>query len=405
MSSGQAPASVSVAVYGLSTEGYKLASAMAIRGNKVSLIDESVRMAIALKPDIARAYPNVSALREDEPLLDLEPVDTAVSNAAYVFFAPRIRKTGPDSKADVSSKLKDAVKSLKKGSSVLYLVPTGIGGNNENMQLIEHITGLSVSDGKDVSYYYMPAGVSGGLGSSETWIGSVKSKQDSMLARMLHDPDIRRRISFLDLSSTELSHAIRVLSHYTGMASVFEVCKKVAPDYAAGGTIQASYGDIYIDDVASGLYDLRAIGSSLDSGEPLMYLVNGSIRGVDRYQKHLIDQIRLTLRQRELKASKTRVSLAWTLDRNEMRGDKMDLLSSIENKIKDHIGDVERHQYTPAPSFGGSQSSSKFDMYHSDKTTLVLACSKSDYERVSSGPKSEEVIIMKANPLCQSVNA
>lgn len=361
-------------------------------------------MAIALKPDIARTYPNVSALREDEPLLDLEPVDTAISNASYVFFAPRIRKIGQDSKADVSSKLKDAVKSLKKGSSVLYLVPTGIGGNNENIQLIEHVTGLSVADGKDVSYYYMPAGVAGSLGSSETWIGAVKSKQDAMLARMLHEPDIRRRISFVDLSSTELAHAIRVLSHYTGMASVFEICKKVPADFAGGSTIQASYGDIYIDDVASGLYDLRVIGSSLDSGEPLMYLVNGSTRGVDRYQKHLIDQIRATLKLRDIKASRTRVAIAWTLDRNEMRGDKIDLLASMESKIKDYIGDVERHQSTPASS-SFSSSASHFDMYHSDKTTLVLACSKPDYERVSSSPRSEDLIIMKANPLCQSVNS
>ena len=49
----------SVAVYGLSTEGYRIASSIAINGSKVSLIDESVRMAILLKPDIARTYPNV----------------------------------------------------------------------------------------------------------------------------------------------------------------------------------------------------------------------------------------------------------------------------------------------------------------------------------------------------------
>ncbi|HEU4985045.1 MAG TPA: hypothetical protein VFT58_05345, partial [Nitrososphaera sp.] len=56
-----------VAVYGLSTEGYRIASAMAVKGAKVSLIDESLRNAISLKADIARTYPNVSSLVEDEP--------------------------------------------------------------------------------------------------------------------------------------------------------------------------------------------------------------------------------------------------------------------------------------------------------------------------------------------------
>ena len=116
-------AGTSVAVYGLSTEGYRIASSIAIKGSKVSLIDESVRMAISLKPDIARTYPNVSSLVEDEPLLDLEPIDVAVSNASYVYFAPRVRKVGPEVKSDVTSKFKDAIKALKRGASVVYMLP------------------------------------------------------------------------------------------------------------------------------------------------------------------------------------------------------------------------------------------------------------------------------------------
>src|SRR5919201_7133653 len=136
--------SSSVAVYGLSTEGYRIASSIAIKGAKVSLIDESVRIAISLKPDIARTYPNVSSLVEDEPLLDLEPVDIAVSNASYVYFAPKIRKVGSDVKSDVMTKFKDAIKALKRGASLIYMLPTGVGGNNENIALIEHMTGMTV---------------------------------------------------------------------------------------------------------------------------------------------------------------------------------------------------------------------------------------------------------------------
>ncbi|HZT34462.1 MAG TPA: hypothetical protein VFA15_00970, partial [Nitrososphaera sp.] len=126
---------------------------------------------------------------------------------------------------------------------------------------------------------------------------------------------------------------------------------------------------------------------------PLMYLVNGSIRVIEGYLKHLIDQVRATLKQNDLKASRTKVAIAWTLDRHEMRGDKMELLSTMENKIKDYISDVERHQ---APSF---------DMYHTDKTTLVIACSKADFEKVMANiPRGQDLIIMKSNPLCQTVH-
>jgi hypothetical protein len=377
-----------VAVYGLSTEGYRIASLIAVKGAKVSLIDESLRNAISLKADIARTYPNVSSLMEDEPLLGLEPMDVAVSNATCLFFAPRIRKIGTDVKADVSSKFKDAVKALKKGSSVVYMLPTGVGGNSENIALIEHVTGMSAD--QDFSYYYMPSSLI--AAGSETMVGSVRGRQDNNLAKMLHD-DSRRKVSFVDVNSAELVHVIRTLSHYSGMASILEVCKKAADSQIpASELMHGTFSDLYVDDVTAGLYDLRVIGASLDGAGPLMYLVNGSVRGIEGYVKHLIDQIRATLKKRDLKASRTKVAIAWTLDPHEMRGDKMDLLSALETKVRDYIGDVERHQ---GPTF---------DLYHTDKTTVVIACSKADYEKVASkNAKSDDLIIIKANPLCETV--
>ncbi|MCI0563436.1 MAG: hypothetical protein MN733_33595 [Nitrososphaera sp.] len=378
----------SIAVYGLSTEGYKVASSIAVKGSKVSLIDESLRMAISLKPDIARTYPNVSSLIEDEPLLDLEPIDVAINNASYVYFAPRIRKVGPDVKSDVTTKFRDAIRALKKGTSVIYMLPTGVGGNNENVALIEHVTGMSVE--KDVSYYYMP--ISSVAGPSEALIGSIKSKQDNNLSKMLYDPDTRQKVNFVDVNSAELSHIIKTLSHYAGMASILEICKKASDSNVGTELTKGSFTDLYVDDVTNGLYDLRIIGSSLDGVGPLMYLVNGSIKGIEGYIKYLIDQIRATLKKRDLKASRTKVAIAWTLDPNEMRGDKIDLLTSLETKVKDYIGDVERHQ---GPTF---------DLYHTDKTTVVIACSKADFEKViSKNMANQDFIVMKANPLCQTL--
>lgn len=383
--------STSVAVYGLSTEGYRIASSIAIKGSKVSLIDESVRMAISLKPDIARTYPNVRSLVEDEPLLDLEPVDIAISNASYVYFAPRIRKVGPDVKNDVSTKFKDAIKALKKGASVIYMLPTGVGGNNENIALIEHMTGMSAD--KDISYYYLPMSTIASAG-SETLIGSVKSKQDNHLSKMLYDPDTLRKLNFVDVNSAELAYVIKTLSHYSGMASILEICKKATDSNIGSELMRNTFTDLYVDDVTSGLYDLRIIGSSLEGAGPLMYLVNGSVRGIEGYVKYLIDQIRATLKKRDLKASRTKVAIAWTLDQHEMRGDKIELLSSLETKVKDYIGDVERHQ------------GSTFDLYHTDKTTIVIACSKTDFEKVMSKNRTnQDFIVMKANPLCETLQS
>jgi translation elongation factor EF-Tu-like GTPase len=123
-----------------------------------------------------------------------------------------------------------------------------------------------------------------------------------------------------------------------------------------------------------------------------MYLVNGSIKGTESYVKHLIDRVRELLKKRDLKASRTKVAIAWSLDPNEMRGDKLELLSTLESKLKDYIGDVER------------QSSSALDLYPTEKVRIVIACSRTDFMRISSRVKqNSDFIIMKANPICEII--
>ena len=378
-------ADVKAVVYGLSTEGYAVASAIAVKGVNVSIVDEAQRMAFTLRPEVARTYPNVIALKEDEPLLGLEPEDVAIRNAGYLFFAPRVRKTGQEAKSDISTKFKDAIRSLKKGSSIIYNLPAGIGGNNENIALVEHVTGLTV--GNDINYYYMPIGPEK---FENPLVGSIKAQSDSVMAKFLQDY-AQSKLRFVDLGSAEFTHAIRVLSHYSSVASTFEMCKYISEPAAKQGLEREEFREIYVDDITNGLFDLRVIASSLEGAGSLMYLVNGSIKSMEGYIKHLIDQIREVLKKNELKASRTKVAIVWTLDSNEMRGDKLDLLTTLESKLRDYIGDVERQQ------------GDTFDLYHTDKTTITIACSKHDYEAVAkSGPKSD-MILMKANPLCEVV--
>ena len=143
-----------VVFYGLSTEGYYIASQMVINGAEVRIIDESSTSAILLNPEIAKTYPNVKSLKEDEPLLSMEPSKIAISKAEYLFFTPRIRKTGDDLKTEINSKFKAAIEELKEGSSVINCLPTGFNGNNDNISFLKHITGFEA--GKSISYFYFP---------------------------------------------------------------------------------------------------------------------------------------------------------------------------------------------------------------------------------------------------------
>ena len=373
-----------VVVYGLSTEGYAIASQMAMKGADVFIIDESNPSAISLKAEIAKIYPNVSSLKEDEPLLAMEPIDVAISKAQYLFFTPRIRKTGQDIKTEIHSKFKDATNSLQKNSSVIYTLPTGFGGNNENISLLEHVTGLEI--GKQISYFYYPLE---DLEKQPKIIGSFNGKEDPKLAELLLTG--KKEKKFVAISSSEHFHAINILSRFSSLCSILEVCKYAQDDLTKKDLSSDDLQEIYLDDMVTGLYDLKSLGSSFEGANTLMYLINGSVKGIDGYIKRLIDEIRATLKKNDLKASRTKIAISWTLDQHAMRGDKIEMLQNLTSRLRDYIGDVEAYE------------DPHLDLFHSDKTTIIVACSKSDFENIEKNKKDSNLIIVKANPLCETI--
>ena len=105
-----------VVVFGLSTEGYSIACKMALKGADVQIIDESTPSAISIKSDIAKTYPTVQTLKDDEPLLSMAPIDVAISKAQFLFFVPILRKTGQEIKIEINSKFKEAVAKIGRAS-------------------------------------------------------------------------------------------------------------------------------------------------------------------------------------------------------------------------------------------------------------------------------------------------
>ena len=369
-----------VVVFGLSTEGYNIACKMALNGADVQIIDESTPSAISIKKDIAKTYPTVQAIKDDEPLLSMTPIDVAISKAQFLFFVPILRKTGQDSKIEITSKFKEAVANLKKGSSLVYCLGTGFGGNSENMSLLEHVTGNKV--GKNISYYYYPLSPNNEL---PDYVGANSIKSDEKLQSLLSNEE---KLEFIGIPSSEYFHAINILKQFSVLTSILAICKFAKDKVSKSDLTNNELGKIFLDDMINGLFDLRSLSLSFEGANTLMYIINGSIKGIDNYIKRLIDEIRLVLKKNELKASRTKILLLWSLDQHEMKGDKIEVLQTLQTKLQDYINDVECVE-TP------------LDYYQNEKTTIVVACSKSDYEFMKKNTKDNEMIIIKANPLCE----
>ena len=371
-----------VVIYGLSTEGYSLACQIALNGGDVQIIDESTPSAISIKEDIAKSYPSVQALKDDEPLLAITSIDVAISKAQVLIFAPRIRKIGQDTKIEINSKFKDAVSKIKKGCNIVYGLGTGFGGNSENISLLEHVTGLKV--GKNISYFYYPLSKESRI---KPYIGSSDGGENDIIKKLFTND---KTFNFLSLSSSEYFHAIDILKQFSSQTSILEVCKFAKDSVTKSDLNSEKLGEIYLDDLIDGLFDLRSLSSSFEGASSLMYLINGSMKGLDGYIKRLIDETRLILKKNELKASRTKILLLWTLDQHEMKGEKIEKLQELETKLKDYIGDVE-------------STSQPVDIFQNDKTTIVVVCSKHDFDYIMKNNKDDELIILKANPLCQLI--
>ena len=310
-------------------------------------------------------------------------INEAISKAQVLIFAPKIRKTGQDIKIEINSKFKDAVSNIKKGCSIVYGLGTGFGGNSENISLLEHVTGLKV--GKNVSYFYYPLSKET---TTKSYIGSSDGKENEILKKLLFND---KQFNFLTLTSAEYFYAIDILKQFSSQTSILEVCKFAKDSVTKSALNSEKLWEIFLDDLINGLFDLRSLSSSFEGASSLMYLINGSMKGMDSYIKRLIDETRLILKKNELKASRTKILLLWTLDQHEMKGEKIEKLQELETKLKDYIGDVEAI-------------SQPFDIFQNDKTTIVVVCSKYDFDYMMKNNKDNELILLKANPLCQLVS-
>ena len=368
-----------VVVYGLCTEGYDLACTMVLKGAQVHVVDESNQSAMLLTQDIAKTYPNISSIKDDEMILPLVPIKEAVSKAQYIFFSPRIRKAGQDLRTEIHFKFKGATSEIAKNTSIVYCIPAGIGGNNENISLLEHITGFEV--GKTLSYFYYPLA---GSGKNPRLIGSFNGKHDSNLLELLTIE--KQKIPIVGLQSSELAHATDTLSRFSTLSSILEICKLVSNE-------QADYlgenSEMYIGDMVERLYDLQSLNSSLEGAGTLTSMINSNAKSIDVYIKRLVDKIRLTLKKNDLKASRTRVALSWTLDKYEMRGDKIEVFERLQERLRDYIRDVDIYD------------ESRLDTFEGTKMIIVVACTRDDYEKIKKGKHDPDIILIKANPMCE----
>ncbi len=365
-----------VAIYGLTTEGYTLASKMAERAS-VTIVDDTLQMAMDLDPQMVRSKRTLSQLLGEESLLGLKPISQVLSEARVIFFAPKLRKTGDESIIESNGKMREVAKHISRGGMVVNVLPVGMGGNGDNISLIEKQTGMKV--GESLNYGYCPIRPGG------------EPSQVASFAKMSDQPaldEIGLKSTDASIASLELAHVSWVLNESASISTEIELMRK------ARGQKVPSGGEKYIDDLAGRIYDLTAIQASEDVGEPLTYIAGAALKSLENHVRYIVEETRELLRELQLKASKTRVVVAWTLDKYEMRADRTKTAEKLEERLRDYVTDV-RH---------AEVSAGRDEVMDSYKHNVAIACSSADFDWVKGlrgGAHSTSLSILRATPSLQ----
>ena len=269
-----------VAVYGLTSEGYSVAGRL-VEKAAVTIVDETLQMAMDLEQGMVKTHKTVNELVGDEMLMGLKPVSQVLSEAAVIVFTPKLRKVRDESIIEASAKLRDVAKYASSGSTVVNMLPTGVGGNADNVALLEKHTGLKA--GERLNYGYCPTGPPPAPGADPAGpagpVALLGPKAASKEFASLED--LGFKTTYGGVAGFELEYISRVLAICTSMAAEVELMRKARELKASSG----GQTERYIDQLASLVYDLTAIQSSEDVGEPITYLASAAVKSTVKIRR------------------------------------------------------------------------------------------------------------------------
>ena len=368
---------IKVAMYGLTSEAYKLAADLVDRA-QVTIIDETLQMAMDIEPVFLKKNPNLQDVMSEEPLLSFKPLEQVLGDAQVIFFTPKLRRPSDETLIEAGSKLRDLAKYLSKGVNLVNSLPTAPGGNSENIMMVEKQTGLQV--GSTLTYAYMPLRP---RDPKPAVVSAAGLQEKGPLQALGYTPNSQ------NVFSAELEYASGVMEAAVASVTEIEMARRARE---ARVTLQRK-SEVYLDEFSKHLFELKAIQASEDTGEAIAYLAGATLKSFDNYVRYVVDETREVLKEKQLKASRTRITLLWSLDRYEMRGERLQVAESIQQRLRDYVTDVD--------IVSGSRVKGGPEVFDPLKHNVVIVCSKEDQDSVrgmKKGLGNAEVTLISATP-------
>jgi hypothetical protein len=359
-------------IYGVSDVGFAVGRRLASAGFDVTIADESLKTAVHLPKADSLV---LSSLFGEDTLSPIIPLSECISRSSVLIFSPKLKSSGAEGRAEQLMRLKEVGQSLSKGSTVMNVVPLSIGGNKSFLSILEEQSGLK--PGVEFAYLYAPASSNGGIPAAGL-LGKAPSRK---LCNALGIPT-----SPTDVDSAELIYIGHTLREYLDKAVQASIYRDLSI------TIQPD-ATLYIDDLSRGLFEVQLLMESLQQGDPLLHFAAGAMRSLSSYMKILESFIRLQVRNKGLKAIRSRILVLWSVDQYEMKAEKARLLSILLAELREVFGEVE--YWNPFDPEGRERARPPL----SERYQVVVVCSARDRELLeASRPLPGQVVVRATLP-------
>lgn len=357
-------------IYGVSDSGFFLGRKLAAAGYAVTVADESLKTAVALP---SAGHYNIASLFGEDTLSPIVPLSECIYRSSVVVFAPRLKSSGAEGRAEHLMRLKEVGQSLSKGSTLVNIVPLSIQGNKSTVGILEEQSGLKAGD--EFTYIYAPS-LSSGIGSVSGLLGKAPQRK---LCSALGLPT-----AMVDVDSAELLYVQAALREYLDKAVQASICRDVV-------VAIKPEKPLFVEDLSKGLFEIQLLMEALPQGDPLLHFAAGAMRSLSGYIKTLESYIRLQIRNRGLKAIRSRLLILWTIDQFEMKAEKARLLSMLLSELREVFGEVE--YWNPYDAEGGDRSRPPL----AERYQVVITCSAHDHEAYLKGRPTPGQVVIKAS--------
>lgn len=355
-------------VYGLSKEGYDMASKFSEKGFETSIIDERLNSPMKVnRKDFSKSQ-TVDDFFEEETLAEITSLQDTISNSDVLVYCPKIRCEVTEIYHQYERSLKEIIPIMSKGSVLIFSVPLGFDGQKEIVKMVRKYTNL---DGSEYGVIFLPPFFDGKTAVVGTF-GNVEGVQ-KMLSEALG-----QNIQESTLEEAEkifFSKILERFSYYTAQMITSTAATNPEEEHP------------YYSNLFSYYTDLKMIYITTGRGTQLKSFSSSLIRIVESYPKNLLNYLKGLTKENNVKPSRARIIALWSKSSYHIRPDIEKASQDLILLLQDIFVDVQVFSYRELVQKKILSSALNRN------PTFLIACSDLDYQSVSNQIKGKNQMI------------